>query len=143
MLTSARSNGCLFIKSSESGSRPSATEIFFDRRPNFPLGDCRSCSSTSFKFTLRIGSRLQLLELFCTTENKLCLVSGAKIQHRDINSGVPKVHHRVNLVDESHYLVGLERAYVIGTEYSSLAQAFNGVFYRVLFESNIGTKRFI
>src|SRR6266403_2450431 len=128
MLTSARSNGCRFIKSSESGSRPSATEIFFDRRPNFPLGDCRSCSSTSFQFTLRIGLRLQLLELFCTTENKLCLVSGAtKIQHRDINSGVPKVHHRVIPVDESHYLVRLERAYVIGTEYSSLAQAFNGV----------------
>jgi hypothetical protein len=28
--------------------------MFFDRRPNFPFGDCRSCHSTSFKFTLRI-----------------------------------------------------------------------------------------
>src|SRR5438132_2084306 len=54
MLTSARSNGCRFVKSSDSGSRPSATEMFFIRRPNFPFGECRSCHSTSFRFTLRM-----------------------------------------------------------------------------------------
>src|SRR5207237_8460161 len=36
------------------GAHTSATTIFFYRQPNLPLGDCRSCSSTSFRFTLLI-----------------------------------------------------------------------------------------
>src|SRR5439155_6874770 len=54
MRTSARSNGCRFDRSSDSGSRPSAIEIFFENRPNLPFGDFRSCSRISFRLTLRI-----------------------------------------------------------------------------------------
>src|SRR6516165_121210 len=60
MRTNAKSNGWRFDKSSDSGLRPSAIEIFFDARPNFPFGDFRSCSGISFKFTFLMRESVRL-----------------------------------------------------------------------------------
>ncbi len=58
--TNVRSNGCRFDRSSDSGSRPSAMEICFMNRPNFPFGDFRSCSGMSFRFALRMWKNFSI-----------------------------------------------------------------------------------
>src|SRR5438477_6477024 len=48
----SRSNGQRFAKSSDSGSRPSASEIPLNATAYLPLGDCHGYSLISLTFTL-------------------------------------------------------------------------------------------
>src|SRR6267378_2843929 len=50
----SKSNGQRFAKSSDSGSRPSASEIPLNATANFPFGDCHGSSLISLMFTLCI-----------------------------------------------------------------------------------------
>src|SRR5207237_10685866 len=78
-LVISKSNGCRFDKSSEFGSRPSASEIPLKYAAYFPPGDCHGSSLISLMFTLRtmfgLGSARALAcgrllprnrELFCS-----------------------------------------------------------------------------
>src|SRR5882724_2534933 len=47
----SRSNGCRFDKSSEAGSRPSASEIPLKETAYFPPGDCHGSCLISFRLT--------------------------------------------------------------------------------------------
>src|SRR5882757_1861978 len=71
MRTSARSNGWRFDKSSDSGSRPSATEMFLVNRPNFPFGDFFSCSGTSLRLVFRIWKNLSAVSVKLARLNSL------------------------------------------------------------------------
>src|SRR2546430_14150846 len=53
----SRSNGHRFAKSSELGSRPSASEIPLNETAYFPRADCHCSSLISLTFTLRISQR--------------------------------------------------------------------------------------
>src|SRR5436853_1787724 len=48
----SRSNGHRLDKSSDSGSRPSASEILFNALANLPLGDCHGSSLISLTLTV-------------------------------------------------------------------------------------------
>src|SRR2546423_11936527 len=49
----SKSNGQRFAKSSDSGSRPSASEIPLNATAYFPFGDCHGSSLISLTFTWR------------------------------------------------------------------------------------------